>query len=41
LALVAAKAEQAIVTAAVVSDVPEQLAGARFEVQDGAIQRAG
>jgi DNA replication and repair protein RecF len=41
LALVAAKAEQAIVTAAVVSDVPERLAGARFEVQDGAIQRVG
>jgi DNA replication and repair protein RecF len=40
LALVAAKAEQAIVTAAVSSDVPEQLAGARYLVRDGAVARA-
>jgi DNA replication and repair protein RecF len=39
LALVAAKAEQSIVTAAVVSDVPEQLAGARFDVADGVVRR--
>jgi DNA replication and repair protein RecF len=39
LAVVAAKAEQAIVTAAVMSDVPEQLAGARFDVADGTVQR--
>ncbi|MGI8760928.1 MAG: DNA replication/repair protein RecF [Jatrophihabitantaceae bacterium] len=32
LALVASKAEQAVVTAAVLSDVPEQLGGARYEV---------
>jgi DNA replication and repair protein RecF len=40
LALVAAKAEQAIVTAAVPSDVPEQLAGARYLVRDGEVSRA-
>ncbi|MCW2497867.1 DNA replication/repair protein RecF [Jatrophihabitans sp.] len=39
LALVAAKAEQAIVTAAVITDVPEALAGARFDVHDGAVRR--
>jgi len=39
LALAAGKAEQAIVTAAVVGDVPEQLAGARFDVADGAVRR--
>jgi DNA replication and repair protein RecF len=39
LALVAAKAEQTIVTAAVISDVPDQLAGACFEVADGAVTR--
>lgn len=39
LALVAAKAEQTIVTAAVLSDVPEQLAGACYEVRDGAVHR--
>jgi DNA replication and repair protein RecF len=37
LALVAGKAEQALVTAAVPADVPEQLSGARFEVADGAV----
>jgi DNA replication and repair protein RecF len=41
LALVAAKAEQAIVTAAVISDVPDQLAGVRFEVGGGEVRRAG
>ena len=39
LALVAAKAEQAIVTAAVPSDVPDQLAGPRFEVGAGEVRR--
>jgi DNA replication and repair protein RecF len=39
LALTAGKAEQAIVTAAVASDVPEQLAGARFEVSEGLVRR--
>src|SRR6266536_3017392 len=39
LALVAGKAEQAIVTAAVASDVPEPLDGARFDVHDGEIRR--
>ena len=37
LALVASKAEQAIVTAAVLSDVPEQLAAAQVEVRDGMV----
>lgn len=39
LALAAGKAEQAIVTAAVPTDVPEQLAGTRFEVRDGQVRR--
>ncbi len=39
LALVAAKAEQAIVTAAVASDVPEQLAAVRVDVQEGTVRR--
>jgi DNA replication and repair protein RecF len=39
LALVASKAEQAIVTAAVISDVPEALDGSRFDVHDGAVRR--
>jgi len=39
LALVAAKAEQSIVTAAVLSDVPEQLAGACYEVSAGTVSR--
>jgi len=39
LALVASKAEQTIVTAAVLSDVPEALDGARFDVHDGAARR--
>ena len=37
LALAARQAEQVLVTAAVASDVPEQLSGARFEVQAGRI----
>jgi len=39
LALAAGKAEQAIITAAVVGDVPDQLAGARYDVADGAVRR--
>lgn len=39
LALVAGKAEQAVVTAAVVSDVPEHLGGARFDVHGGTVRR--
>jgi DNA replication and repair protein RecF len=34
-------AEQVLVTAAVAADVPARLAGARFEVSDGAVWRAG
>jgi DNA replication and repair protein RecF len=41
LAAVAAGAEQALVTAAVPGDVPSVLAGARFEVADGRVTRAG
>jgi DNA replication and repair protein RecF len=41
LAVVAAKAEQVIVTAAVASDVPEQLDGARFDVHEGTVRRVG
>jgi len=40
LALVAGKAEQSIVTAAVLSDVPSELAGACFDVRDGTVSRA-
>jgi DNA replication and repair protein RecF len=39
LALVASKAEQAVITAAVASDVPEQLQGARYDVHEGAVRR--
>jgi DNA replication and repair protein RecF len=39
LALVAAKAEQAVITAAVAADVPELLGGARYDVGDGAVRR--
>ena len=39
LALVAGKAEQAIITAAVASDVPDQLGGARYDVHDGTVRR--
>jgi DNA replication and repair protein RecF len=39
LALVATKAEQVLVTAAVGSDVPDQLRGLWFDVQEGTVQR--
>jgi DNA replication and repair protein RecF len=39
LALVASKAEQALITAAVASDVPDQLQGTRFDVHDGEVRR--
>ena len=39
LALVATKAEQVLVTAAVGSDVPDQLRGLWFDVQEGMVQR--
>ena len=39
LAKVAANAEQVMVTAAVAEDVPEELAGARYEVRDGEVNR--
>ena len=39
LALVATKAEQSIVTVAVASDVPDELAGARFDVHAGEVRR--
>lgn len=39
LALVAGKAEQAVITAAVASDVPDQLQGARYDVHGGAVRR--
>ena len=41
LAAVAAGAEQVIVTAAVAQDVPPVLAGARFDVAEGSVTRAG
>jgi DNA replication and repair protein RecF len=41
LAAVASGAEQVIVTAAVAQDVPSVLAGARFEVAEGSVTRAG
>jgi DNA replication and repair protein RecF len=39
VALVASKAEQVLVTAAVGSDVPDQLRGLWFDVQEGMVQR--
>jgi DNA replication and repair protein RecF len=39
LATLAAKAEQVLVTAAVAGDVPEELAGARYDVADGQVRR--
>jgi recombinational DNA repair ATPase RecF len=39
LAIVAGKAEQAIITAAVISDVPEELGGARYDVHEGVVRR--
>jgi DNA replication and repair protein RecF len=39
LAHVAGKAEQAIITAAVAADIPEDLEGSRFDVHDGSVRR--
>ncbi|HEX2902849.1 MAG TPA: DNA replication/repair protein RecF [Jatrophihabitans sp.] len=39
LADIAAKAEQVLISAAVVSDVPELLSGARYDVMDGEVRR--
>ena len=39
LALVAVKAEQALITATVATDVPELLQGARYDVHDGVVRR--
>ncbi|MDP9117267.1 MAG: DNA replication/repair protein RecF [Actinomycetota bacterium] len=39
LASVAAQAEQTLITAAVASDVPAELSGARYDVHDGAVRR--
>ena len=39
LASSVAKAEQVLVTAAVAADVPEALAGARYDVMDGEVRR--
>ncbi len=39
LAKVAADAEQVLVTAAVAEDVPEELAGARYDVHEGEVRR--
>jgi DNA replication and repair protein RecF len=39
LAQLVAPAEQVLITAAVVADVPEMLAGARVDVMDGRVQR--
>ena len=41
LAMVAVTAEQVLVTAAVPEDVPDELAGTRFDVAGGEVQRAG
>jgi DNA replication and repair protein RecF len=39
LAAIAGKAEQVLISAAVVSDVPEELSGARYDVADGEVRR--
>jgi DNA replication and repair protein RecF len=39
LATIASKAEQVLISSAVVGDVPEQLAGARYDVADGEVRR--
>jgi len=39
LAAIAGKAEQVLISSAVVSDVPESLAGARYDVTDGEVRR--
>lgn len=41
LAAVAARAGQSLVTAAVPADVPAELLGARYDVRDGEVHRAG
>lgn len=41
LAELALAAEQVLVTAAVAEDVPEELTGARYDVRDGEVRRAG
>ena len=41
LAALAAEAEQSLISAAVLSDVPEMLGGARYQVADGEVRRAG
>jgi DNA replication and repair protein RecF len=41
LAEVALAAEQVLVTAAVLADVPEELHGIRFDVHGGQVRRAG
>ena len=41
LAGLVAGAEQVLITAAVPADIPDVLAGARFEVQAGVISRVG
>lgn len=40
LALTASKAEQAVITAAVLTDVPDQLRQARYEIGNGTVYRA-
>jgi DNA replication and repair protein RecF len=39
LAAIAGKAEQVLISSAVISDVPESLAGARYDVMDGEVRR--
>jgi DNA replication and repair protein RecF len=39
LASIAAKAEQVLISSAVIGDVPEELAGARYDVADGEVRR--
>jgi DNA replication and repair protein RecF len=39
LATIASKAEQVLISSAVVDDVPEQLTGARYDVADGEVRR--
>jgi DNA replication and repair protein RecF len=39
LATVAGKAEQVLISSAVIGDVPEQLSGARYDVADGEVRR--
>ena len=39
LAAIASQAEQVLISAAVVSDVPEILSGARYDVADGEVRR--